>query len=69
MKSFLEEKLEAAGWGFPDEILLIPHGLLKGIPIRLSVSVPEDTIFLHPFVLAKILENGPPIVDIIKKKG
>jgi hypothetical protein len=71
MRSFLEEKLEAEGWGLPDTVLTIQHGLLKDIPIRLSASVPEDTIFLHPFVLGKILANGDlnEIVDVIKRKG
>jgi len=70
---FLRDALIAANLPPYDaeEVLQMKSGLLAGIPIYQSVSVPVDSIVIHPFVFSRILNNATPedgYIDIIKKR-
>lgn len=69
--SLLEEALKEKGLQLTDETIFIQHGILKDIPIKLTVTVPEDIVLINPFMMAKILNkihDENMYIDIIKKK-
>lgn len=63
--NIFEREATQVGYKLSKDYITIEHGLLKGIKLIQTTLAPEDAIYVHPFMLGKILSNIDTINEVV----